>query len=291
MIEELQNLLDRMLTPELSALIVEGYKTITEIGYTGYETDLNNFIHTIDDRPHEEVIFAVIAALNEGMDIILSEHEITFVFEDDDLEMKIQACKALMAVSSVYEYWRILAFTEDETISPEEAMAGILGELTTYTEEDWFPKVVSVTPALILSISDLMQDLERLSRWNEEPEEEAEDEGRARARARAKAYRGTLEGVSLLAMEQIVDGVKPGRPVGTFLDPNADTLQDMEDMTHVQLAQNLLFIVLLSDVPDERVLETAQQLCEELYEVGKTQAIVHDALMTEYQKVPANDDA
>lgn len=289
MIETLHTLMMRRLHPALADLIAHGFTTLRDMGFVNYEFEINNLVNTVEELPPEAWVQGVIAVLDAGLNVVLSEHEVVFEFTDDDLEMKIAAVAAMGVISEFGEPRALLAHTEDETLSKEEAMASILGETTTIDVDDWFMRIVYVAPAMINAIADLMYDLEKLAGGEEEAVEQ--DEKRIRARTRAKAYRAKADGVELYAMNAISEGVKPGRPVSAYMEYAAEPLIELEKDNALKAAQNVLFAVLLSEVSDSDVLQVTQSLCEETYEVGPMLNAVGGYIISEYQKVDNHVDA
>ena len=287
MLEQLSYVLTPRVSPEFSVLVRHGFDVLTQMGFTDYEYEIITLINTVDILDTDSFIMGVLAVLNSGLNVVLSEHDIVLEFTDDELEEKIEVVESLQALSYFHDTDRILAHTDCESMQSDEAFACVLGEVTTRDETYWLTKIVSASPALIVAISDRMHYLANLDKWEEETEGSAiiTDPVRARARARAKQYREVSDIHPLFAMSLITEGVPPGRPVSTYIDPIHDDLVELTLPKAELAAQNILFCVLLSDKNDEEVLGVSQQVCEDLYGVSALQANVHGYINEEYLKV------
>lgn len=256
-IQELENYLQKLISPEATELMVDTARVICESGLVSHLDDLDDIIALEDQRGRDNTVLIIRQYLTSTLEACVNQFGIELL---EDQEINLRHLAGLQrGINQITDYEDVeaieaLCLAED---TPEQRLIDILELLTEYTWADYCLLIDTVNPSLFSRI------LEQLVK----PDQLAEVDNMSNAiLIRVKSLMGHVPSPWL--MDEITDGCELGLPVTAMVErfraryDKALEVSNELSRKPILLAEQFLLYILASDCPDTKLLEVAQDQLE-----------------------------
>lgn len=255
MFQELRFFLNQTTSPEHGDYLIRAASTLEAVGLTSVGDYLEEFMATLNQRTTVESLGALESLLKTQTEQAINQFGIFLV--DTDFSLKV-ATYILMGVHQVENYdnpMAILDICQSDT-DPEEKLAEILGLVTPLTWMDYLSTIQGVNQSLIDRLVEALPTVE---------ENETVPETQTFILVRTKRY------LELNPRAWVLDEVDNGLIIGQGLDFYVDAFNtryhDKSQEAEVSLdilSQEFVGYLLLTNLPDEKLLEVQSDALESI---------------------------
>lgn len=256
-IQELENYLQKLVSPEATELMVDTARVMCESGLTSHLDDLDDIISMEDQVGRDTTVLEIRQYLTSTLEACVNQFGVELI-EDADINLRhltgLQRGINLITNYEDVEAIEALCLAESD---PEERLIDILELLTEYTWADYSLLIDTVSPSLFNRI------LEQLVK----PDQLAESSTQSNAiLIRVKSLISHVQAPWLL--DEIQDGCELGLPVAAMVErfkTRYDRVLTVSNELHRKpqlLAEQFLLYILASSCPDAELLATAQDQLE-----------------------------
>jgi len=265
MFDDVISYLSDFISPERLALIRTALDTLSRYGDQGYVDNLTNAVLMADQAGDMETV----ELINDLLDRTFYDHCLTYGVEltnDLTIGMMTLILSGLHTLQDYDDVDFVINTCEDDTLSPELALAYLLGAQASTPWTDIIGAFDSVSTSLITRIEQLVKLRETLDQViDEKPRRNIE-----RVVARLKHYRET---VSIDLVEDLLERQYTlAAPIAQYLTIYRNVLLDMK----VDAAtEQLIGLVLASETPTEAIADELDRQITALYEEISLRAQAH----------------
>lgn len=259
MVEELEDFLSGVVSPELTAVYVDAAKTLVDAGITNHLAQIDLLIDQEDNLGRDQLVNEIDAYLKNAIDASLNQYG---VFLNEGFTLK-QASAVLRSINTLDDYDDVetieaICISEE---SPEERLAALVELTSEYIVEDILLILDRVNPALLKRLLELVQDID--DGLSEMPVE------RTSKIVRIKSCIKHLKDSWL--MEYVDAGGTINRSLADMIVTFRTVFEEKAEKD-VLLAKNveevalqLVSFVLASNVEDEQLMSACETMVEETF--------------------------
>ena len=248
MLEELQEYLKSITTPENTEILIGACKQLEGIGILNHHFDLEQILMTASEHPTEDNLGDVYTLIQEYLEETLLQFGITLK-PNANVEPLTQVLQALATLPDYGDPDALLVILEQELAS-EDTLCDLLGILTPHEWSVYADIIQSVNPALISRLKDVLTE-------NRLPDLATPE--LYKERLYFLAVKETLHPqIALLALQE---GARLKSPLLQLVNKYHSTFQQYET-NPIGLANEVLGILALSDTPQENFLHRGGELIE-----------------------------
>lgn len=260
MVEEIEEFLLGVLSPELTHVYVDAAQVVLDSGISMHIVQLDGLISQEDKLGRDQVVNELVAYLRNVTESTLNQFGV-FVKEDFDLKVITALIRSINTFDNFDDVETIEALCISEE-SPEERLAA-LAELTSeYSLEEFLLNLERVSTALLQRI---LQSVHKVDDSLEEDNPE-----RTGKILRIKSCISQIENPWLLEYVERGGGINQSLEAMTtvfreFYEEKLESNVLLErDFDHVGL--QMMSFILASNTPDEELLKASEQVVEEVFD-------------------------
>lgn len=258
-IEELENYLQKLVSPEATELMVDAARVLCESGLTSHLDDIDDIVAMEDNKGRDVTVMIIRQYLTSTVEACVNQFGIELQ-TDADINLN-HLCGIQRGINLITDYEDVgvieaLCMSEEE---PEERLIALLEILTEYTWADYSLLIDTVSPSLFTRILALLVKPDQLA--------ELDNIGNA-VLIRVKSLIHHVTAPWLL--DEISDGCELGLPVSAMVerfrvryDKALSGSNELQRKPQI-LAEQFLLYILASDCPDDKLLAVAQDSLEDV---------------------------
>jgi hypothetical protein len=256
-IEELENYLQVLVSPEATDLMVDAARVMCESGLTSHLDDLDDIVALDNSKTRDTTVLTIRQYLTSTLEACVNQFGIELI-EDAEINLRhlVGVQRGINMVTNYEDVEAIEAICLAES-DPEERFIDILELLTEYTWADYGLLIDTVSPSLFTRI------LEQITK----PDQLAEIDNQSNAiLVRVKSLIGFVQAPWLL--REIEDGCELGLPVEAMVErfktryDRALSVSNELNRKPTVVGDQFLLYILASNVPDDQLLAVAQDQLE-----------------------------
>lgn len=256
-IQELENYLQKLVSPEATELMVDTARVLCESGLMSHLDDLDDLISMEDNVGRDVTVLEVRQYLTSTLEACVNQFGVELL-ENSEVNLRhlTGLQRGINLITNYEDVEAIEALCLAET-DPEERLIDILELLTEYTWADYGLLIDKVNPSLFNRI------LEQLVKPDQLAESTTFDNA---VLIRVKSLLSHVQSPWLL--DEIADGCELGLPVAAMVErfkvryDGALSLSNELHRKPALLAEQFLLYILASDCPDDKLLATTQDQLE-----------------------------
>jgi hypothetical protein len=256
-IQELENYLQKLVSPEATELMVDTARVLCESGLMSHLDDLDDIIAMEDSAGRDVTVYEIRQYLTSTLEACVNQFGVELI-EDGEINLRhlTGLQRGINQITNYEDVEAIEALCLAET-DPEQRLIDILELLTEYTWADYSLLIDSVSRSLFDRILELLVKPDQLA--------ESNNHGNA-VLIRVKSLISHVKAPWLL--DEISDGCELGLPVAAMVErfkTRYDRVLTVSNELHRRpemLAEQFLLYILASDCPDDRLLAVAQDQLE-----------------------------
>lgn len=259
MVDEIEEFLSGVLTPEMTHVYVEALRVVLESGISLHIFQLEEIIHNEENIGRDQVIVEIDLYLKNILESTLNQFGV-FVNEDFSIKVGTAIVRSINTLDNFDDVETIEALCLSEE-SPEERLAALV-ELTSELQvEDILLNIDRVSPALLKRLLESVHKVD--DGLDALPPE------RTNAIVRIKSCIHQLETPWLL--EYVDQGGSINRPIKDMAEAFRALYEEkveknpLIERDFTQVALQLTSFVLASDVKDEQLLKACEDVIEETF--------------------------
>lgn len=251
MYDDLRTVLSGEVSPERTELLLYSAELLDSVDFYGHHLELQELIYNYENLEVGSLSLAVEDILKTGLLFVLNNFSV--FTQTENLPLINAMVHGIGLITNYDDTDGILAICESES-DPEIKFSDLMELVTDYTSDEFLMELSRVSVRFIERLTKLVSD--RVERTEEV---ESREPVIAPIRTRLKNY---LEDKTFIVTEAIVDGLPLGQCPEVLMDLFAGELEELKPS---RAAEELVAILLASELPTEDIEVKAGEYLENLY--------------------------